>query len=622
VSGNQRQSQVLAVQIRLLYDNACTGIVVTVVVAPLLAYWAWGVTPHLIVSGWLLYMLLVSAARYIVVRRYYRAAPGNIANDRWLAVFAAGAGLAAAGWGMAGVVLYPETRSPNQVLPVFVIGGMMLGGASLLAARPEAFLAFLLPTGLLPAMHLAVQGGEEHLTMALLAAVFTAATVVTTWRFFLMIESSLSLRWENQDLVERLQAARQQAEAVNRDLERRVRDRTAELVEADRRKNEFLATLAHELRNPLAPIRFALDSLRSGVSPLGASRAHDVIDRQTMQLVRLVDDLLDVARITANKIHLRRESHALARLMSTAVESVMPLARAAGHTVDVTLPSPAMCVNGDATRLVQVFANILNNAVKFTPRGGHIWFTAGQQSAEAVVVIRDTGIGIAPGALPHVFDMFQQAEPILERSTGGLGIGLTLARRLVAMHEGTIDVRSQGPGQGTEVEIRLPIAPASDRHAVEAERPSAVPPRTLRVLIVDDNFDAAEMLDVVVSRLGHATRLAHDGPAAVAAAVGFAPDVIFLDIGLPIMSGYAVARELRTRSEFDRVHIAAVTGWGQDEDRRQARDAGFDSHFTKPLSLTALEELLSSIAQHGQSASARDAMFASRIRLHDSGSSS
>ncbi len=234
-------------------------------------------------------------------------------------------------------------------------------------------------------------------------------------------------------------------------------------MEADQRKDEFLATLAHELRNPLAPIRFALESLKLGTPPTTAARARDVIERQVRQLVRLVDDLLDVSRITANKIQLRREPHELARLMETAVESIMPLATAAEQTLDVGLPSTPIHVYGDGTRLVQIFANVLNNAVKFTPRGGHIWFTADQQSDEAVVRIRDTGIGIAPDVLPRVFEMFQQAEPTLERSAGGLGIGLTLARRLVEMHEGRIDIRSPGPGQGTEVEIRLPIRAAPGR---------------------------------------------------------------------------------------------------------------------------------------------------------------
>jgi signal transduction histidine kinase/CheY-like chemotaxis protein len=616
IGGDRRQRQVHAAETNLLYENAGTGIAATVVIASLLAYAQWDVVPRLVVSMWLLYLLLVSAARFALARRYRQRLPGDIGDDRWNRAFVAGVALAAAGWGAAPFVLYSPARPMNETFLVFVVGGVMLGGASLLAAKPEAFLTFLLPTGLLTALSLASAGDEGHLMMGFLAALFTAATLATTWRVHRMIESSFKLRFDNQDLIESLQSAKDHAEALNRDLELRVRDRTARLMEADQRKDEFLATLAHELRNPLAPIRFALENLKAGTPPAIAARARDVIERQIGQLVRLVDDLLDVSRITANKIHLRRESHELARLMATAVESITPLATAADQILEVRLPPAQVRVSGDGARLVQVFSNILNNAVKFTPRGGHIWFTADQQADEAVVRIRDTGIGIAPDVLPRVFDMFEQAAPVLDRSTGGLGIGLTLARRLVDMHEGRIDIRSPGPGQGTDVEIHLPATLAADSKAVAAEPAAAAPPRSLRVLIVEDNLDAAEMLEVAVTHLGHVARVAHDGASAVALATQFDPDVIFLDIGLPVMNGYTVARTLRERPEFRHVHIAAVTGWGQEEDRRKARESGFDSHFTKPLSPAALENLLASIAQRMFTV---DAGSGPRTRLTDSG---
>ena len=593
----QRRTEVRAAQIRLLYDNAATGIVAALIVAAVLAYGQWDVIPHTVIVVWLAYVVLISAARAVLVRRYWRASPTGAENQAWGVAFALGAGLASAGWGAAGIVLFPEGKPTNEILLVFALGGMMLGGASLLAPRPEAFLAFLLPTGLVPAVRLALEGDPEHLTMGLLAGVFTAATVSTTWRFHLTITSSLLLGFENRDLVQGLQIAKDRADALNRELEDRVAERTAKLQEADQRKDEFLSTLAHELRNPLAPIRFALEGLKAGTPPDRSARAHEVIDRQVGLLVRLVDDLLDVSRITANKIHLRRERHSLARLISTAVESIIPLARAAEHELNVELPPASIVVNGDATRLVQVLANVLNNAVKFTPRGGHIWLSVEQRPDEAVLRVRDDGIGIASDVLPRVFDMFRQAEPILERSSGGLGIGLTLARRLVEMHDGRIQIRSGGVGQGSEVEIRLPTVTATTPAGFQAEPPVAAPARTLRVLIVDDNLDAAEMLGMAVSLLGHTTRLAYDGRAAIAQASEFAPDVILLDIGLPGMSGYAVARALREQEAFRHVHIAAVTGWGQEEDRRRARDAGFDSHFTKPLSPGALEDLLDGIAR-------------------------
>jgi signal transduction histidine kinase/ActR/RegA family two-component response regulator len=592
--GNRRP-QVLAAETRLLYENAGTGIVATIVIASLLAYAQWTVISGFVVSVWLLCMLLISAARFLLGRRYWRVLPSDTDNARWNVAFVAGAAMAASGWSAAAIVLYAPARPMNETFLVFVVGGVMLGAASLLAARPEAFVTFLLPTGLVTASRLAVVGDESHLIMGFLAALFTLATVATTWRFHWMIESSLMLRFDNQDLIESLQTAKAQTEALNRELELRVSDRTAKLLEADQRKDEFLATLAHELRNPLAPIRFALEILKADNPPATAARARDVIDRQVRQLVRLVDDLLDVSRITANKIQLRREPHELGHLMATAVESIMPLAIAADQRLDVHLPSTPTCIDGDGARLVQIFANVLNNAVKFTPPGGHIWFTADRQSTDAVVRIRDTGIGIAPDVLPRIFDMFQQAEPILERAVGGLGIGLTLARRLVEMHGGRIAVHSAGPGQGTEVEIRLPITPLQAAKAVAAEPSTAAASRNLRVLIVEDNLDAAEMLELTVSQMGYVTKVAHDGATAISIATQFAPDVVFLDIGLPVMNGYTVARAMREMPQFTHVYIAAVTGWGQEEDRRKAREAGFDSHFTKPLSPTVLHDLLATV---------------------------
>jgi signal transduction histidine kinase/CheY-like chemotaxis protein len=606
-----------------LFENASTGIVATILIASLLAYAQWDVISPPVIWVWLLYMLLVSAARLMLVRRYGRAAASDTDHGWWNGAFVIGVALAAAGWGAAAIVLYSPARPMNETFLVFVVGGVMLGAASLLAARPEAFLTFLLPTGLLTAVRLAAVGDEAHLMMGFLAALFTAATLATTWRFHQMIGSSFRLRFDNQDLIESLQRAKEHAEALNRELEIRVSDRTAKLVEADRRKDEFLATLAHELRNPLAPIRFALESLRRGTPPASAALAREVIERQVGQLVRLVDDLLDVSRITANKIQLRREPHELGQLMATAAESITPLATAADQQLNVRLPSGSIHVDGDGARLVQIFANVLHNAVKFTPPGGQIWFTADQHSATEVVVrIRDTGIGIAQDVLPRVFDMFEQATPILERSAGGLGIGLTLARRLIEMHDGRIAINSPGPGKGTEVEIHLPVAQGHAATAVAIDGESSTPPerRNLRVLIVEDNHDAAEMLELAIAHLGHVTRIARDGATAISIATEFAPDLILLDIGLPVMNGYAVVRTLREMPEFTNVHIAAVTGWGQEEDRRKAREAGFDSHFTKPLSPAALEELLATVADH--TVARHEPVGTPRTRRTDSGAPS
>ena len=612
-----RLGQVHAAETRLLYENIPTSIAVTVIIATLLAYAHWNLRSRLIVIAWLAFMLLVAAGRFLLARRYRRAAAPDADSQQWNQAFVLGGALAGAGWGLGAILLSPPGQLMSEILVVFAVGGVMLGGASTLAARPEAFLTFLLPAGVLTSARLASVGDENHLIMGFLGGVFTAATVATTWRFHHEIAASFTLRFENHDLIESLQTAKNDAEALNRELELRVRDRTAKLMEADQRKNEFLATLAHELRNPLAPIRFALQALKADAPGAMATRAHDVIDRQIKQLVRLVDDLLDVSRITANKIQLRCEPVDLAPVMSAAVESIAPLASIAGHHLDVRLPPVPVVVNGDSARLVQVFANVLNNAVKFTPRGGHIGISADVEAHYAVVRIRDSGIGISPDVLPRVFDMFQQAQPDLERSTGGLGIGLTLARRLVDMHDGAIAISSPGTGQGTEVEIRLPISAAAGPTTVSLERPATAPARVLRVLIVEDNVDAGEMLELAAAQLGHETKLVHDGASAIAATQQFAPDVIFLDIGLPVMNGYAVAQAIRAMPQYRHVHIAAVTGWGQEEDRRKAREAGCDSHFTKPLFPATLADLLTKIAQgtpDGQ------AVSTPRTRLTDSGS--
>jgi signal transduction histidine kinase/ActR/RegA family two-component response regulator len=609
--------QVRAAETRLLYENANTGVAISIVIAVLLAYAQWDVVTQAVVVAWLVYMFVVSIARFAIAQRYWRASSTEVKGSRWNVAFVVGTALAASGWAAGAIALYRPHPPMNEIFVVFVIGGVMLGSASFLAARPEAFLTFLVPTGLVISWRVASEGDEEHLIMGFLGAVFTVATIISTWRFHLAIESSFTLRFANQNLIASLQKAKNDTDALNRELEFRVRDRTAKLLEADQRKDEFLATLAHELRNPLAPIRFALEALKGDAPSAAAGRARDVIERQVRQLVRLVDDLLDVSRITANKIQLRREPLDLARLMETAAESITPLATASGHTIDVQLPARAIWIDGDGARLVQVFANVLNNAVKFTPRDGNIWFTADRQSDVATVRIRDTGVGIAAEVLTSVFDMFHQAEPALDRPSGGLGIGLTLARRLVEMHGGEIEIRSPGVGAGTEVEIRLPTRTAPAATAMAGDQPPVAPTRHLRVLIVEDNVDAAEMLELAVTHLGHLTRVAHDGASAVTAATEFAPDVIFLDIGLPIMNGYDVAQALRALPQFSHVHIAAVTGWGQDEDRRRAREAGCDSHFTKPLSPAALEELLGKIAARELDDSRADAT--PRTRHGDSG---
>jgi PAS domain S-box-containing protein len=369
------------------------------------------------------------------------------------------------------------------------------------------------------------------------------------------------------------------------------------LREAGRRKDEFLAMLGHELRNPLAPIRNGLQFLRRSESPSPqGERVRDLVERQVEHLTRLVDDLLDISRITRGRIELRRERVNLAEVVNRAADLVRPLIQERGHELTIILPPHPVYVDGDAVRLAQVLANLLNNAAKYTEPGGHILLAATSEPSEVVIRVRDDGIGIDPELLPHVFDMFVQADGTLDRAHGGLGVGLSLVKRLVEMHNGSAAARSDGMNRGSEFVVRLPTV-------VEPERaePIGVPPngvyqsRGRRVLVVDDNVDAAQSLAMLLEFRGHEVRVAHDGQAAVPAVCDFRPDVVLLDLGLPGMNGYEVAREVRSRPEFANLVLAAVTGYGQEEDRRRSREAGFDYHFVKPVDPKDLESLLASV---------------------------
>jgi two-component system CheB/CheR fusion protein len=367
------------------------------------------------------------------------------------------------------------------------------------------------------------------------------------------------------------------------------------LREADRRKDEFLAILAHELRNPLAPIRNAVQILRMKETADPDLRwAHDIIDRQTRQLTRLVDDLLDVSRITQGKIELRRERIELAALLERAVETSRPALEAAGHQLAVIFPEEPLAVMADLARMEQVLSNLLNNAAKYTPPGGNIHLSAGREGEEAVIRVGDDGIGIPPEMLSSIFEMFAQVDTSLERMQGGLGIGLTIARRLVEMHGGTIAAVSPGLGEGSELTVRLPLAPRAEA-APDPRAAEAAPAAALRILVVDDNEDSAESLAMLLQLTGHEVRTAHSGPEALAAAEEHRPDLVFLDIGMPGMNGFEVASRLRQQPETRNVLLVAMTGWGQEEDRRRSKEAGFDQHLVKPLDPRDLEELLARV---------------------------
>ena len=365
-----------------------------------------------------------------------------------------------------------------------------------------------------------------------------------------------------------------------------------DLEHADRQKNEFLSMLAHELRNPLAPIRTGVDVLRlRGDSQPEVVWARDMIERQTMQLVRLVDDLLDVSRITGGKIRIELECVDVAAVVATAIETSRPLIDEAGHQLTVSIPETALCVSCDRVRLAQVLSNLLNNAAKYTRSGGTIRLSVAREGSEAVFRVQDNGIGIPPEMLSKVFELFTQVERSLDRSRGGLGVGLTLARRLVELHGGRIDVASDGAGHGSEFTVRLPAvsAPATPAELVNDPRPAEQVSQTpLRILVVDDNVDAADSLAWLFRQLAHDVRTTHDGRSAIELATEFRPQVVVLDLGLPQLDGYEVSRRLRSLPDTRDAPIIAVSGYGQDEDRRRSSQAGFDHHFIKPVDFQSL----------------------------------
>lgn len=419
------------------------------------------------------------------------------------------------------------------------------------------------------------------------------------------LEHAMAARAQSEAERERLLGQLEAELAERRVLEESLRCQTEALQQADRRKDEFLSMLSHELRNPLAPIYNAVRILAvRGHQPEEVKRLREMIERQLGQLVRLVDDLLDISRITRGKIQLRKAPVDLAQAVSMAVEISRPLMEERGHELTVTLPETPLRVYADAMRLAQVLSNLLNNAAKYTETPGRIDLIAEQIEGEVCLRVRDTGIGIAPEMLPRVFDLFLQAESSPDRSQGGLGVGLTLVRQLVELHGGTVEARSKGLGRGTEMVARLPALPeamladvpdSSGGSGSQSQLPESEAGERLKILVVDDNKDSAESLATLLMLSGHEARTAFDGLSALEEAQTFLPDVMLLDIGLPKLDGYEVAHRLREGPERHRMLLLAMTGYGQEEDRRRTRDAGFDHHLVKPVDLDKLRELLLSV---------------------------
>ncbi|MFM9915067.1 MAG: PAS domain S-box protein, partial [Rhizobacter sp.] len=369
------------------------------------------------------------------------------------------------------------------------------------------------------------------------------------------------------------------------------------LRDTDRRKDEFLATLAHELRNPLAPMRTAVELLRmKGPDIPELQWARDVIDRQTQAMTRLIDDLMDVSRINQGKVKLKREQVELARIIQGAVETSHPLIEEMGHELTVTLPPRTVIVDADLTRLAQVILNLLNNAAKYTERGGRIDLRAELQGSDVVVSVTDTGIGIPADKLPTLFEMFSQVEGALSRSQGGLGIGLSLVKRLVEMHGGSVEARSGGPGKGSEFLVRLPIVVEQTNPSHSSDDGDKNKPTSgLRILVVDDNRDAAQTLAMLLKLMGNSVHTAHDGEEAVAAAGEYRPHVVLCDIGMPKLNGYEACRQMKAHAWDEKIILIAMTGWGQDDDRRKSAEAGFDHHLVKPVDPQALLKLLTEL---------------------------
>ncbi len=410
-------------------------------------------------------------------------------------------------------------------------------------------------------------------------------------------------------LNEYLRQANAELERTNANLKAEVAERQraeSRLREADRRKDEFLATLAHELRNPLAPIQGALNLHRLSENVDAPSRnLQEIMERQLKQMVRLIDDLLDVSRITRDKLNLRVSKVDLGEVIRTALEASQPLLDSAGHTLDVQVETGQMPIQADPLRLAQVFSNLLNNAGKYTDPGGRITIAARRVGDEYAISVRDTGLGLTPQQLGEVFDLFVQVDSSLERARGGLGIGLTLVRRLVEMHRGHVEARSEGSGRGSEFIVYLPVDTGLETN-ITAEHPvlsfddDRPRPASLRILVVDDNVDAGATLGMSLEMLGHEALVLDNPLAVIEAARDFAPQLAFFDVGMPELNGFDLAMRVRDEpwGSLDRLYLVALTGWGQDQDRRRSAQAGFDKHLVKPVDLATIERVCQEVSEH------------------------
>jgi len=603
---------VRAEQTRLLYSNAGTGTAVTFIAAPLLAYFQWGLVPDRVVLGWLTLTLLVSAGRFVLARRYWQTQPGGPETARWLRAFALGAAISGAGWGAASIVLCPQPGLMNQVFLIFVLGGMMLGGASLLAPRPEAFLAFLLPTGLLPAIGLLFEGNQEHLAMGLLVSVFTVATVITTWRFSCTIESSLNLGFENQDLLEDLQAAKNQTDTLNQQLELRVQERTAELYQSaeqlraqirqrEQMEDELLRTrkleslgvlaggIAHDFNNFLTVIQASLELAEMELAPDAPVRPIlGRIDSACQRAVFLSSQLLTFAK---GGSPIRRVVS-----VSALVLDAVQLARSgAAVSIGVEIADDLWPAEVDASQIGQVLHNILLNARQAMGEGGIIEVRAENvelggdnellSGPHVRISVRDYGCGISADALPLIFD------PYFTTKRSGSGLGLATTHSIVSKHGGRLSVESKF-GEGTVFTVDLP---ASRSSPAPAESLIAARSGTGRLLVMDDEETLRTLMVTVLLRLGYEVLSARDGAEAIdlyeaAILTGRGFDAVLLD--LTVRGGMGGAETAKRLKELDpSAKLIASSGYSDAPVMSSFREYGFDDVLPKPWVVAQLSEV-------------------------------
>ena len=611
-NGNCRTVQILATQVRLLYGNANVGVAVTLVATSILGRVQWGVVAHPIILSWCLYMFLVAAGRLTLARCYWRSAPSSLETRRWRTRFAVGAGLAGIGWGAAGILLYPETRLMNQLFLVFILGGMMLGGASILAARPEAYLAFIVPAGLAPAARLALQGDEAHLAMALMAGLFTLAIIITTRRIHLTIISSLDLRFENATLVENLQAATHRAEALNEQLEVRVQERTAELHRSTQqlraeiaqreqieeqllraRKLESLSVLAggiaHDFNNFLAVVQGNVELAKARLDRDAPVQA--ILDETASACKR-------AASLSSQLLTFSKGGAPVRRLVSLAqlVMDAIPLARAGAQTnIDVCISENLRSAKVDPGQIGQVLHNILLNARQAMPEGGTIkvraenvdLITAAGKDPRVRISVRDYGCGIPDDILPHIFDPYFTTKP------GGSGLGLATAYAIIAKHGGNLSVQTK-PGDGTVFIVDLPASEESP--APQDPLTAHTQTGTERLLVMDDEEALRNLVATVLTTLGYEVQTAGDGAEAIvlfenAKACGRGFAAVLLDLTVSGgMGGLEAAARLKKLDPS--VKLIVSSGYSDAPVLSDLRKYGFDDSIPKPWTVARVSEVV------------------------------